>query len=144
MNAKRSSCESIYRDNQGRWHGYISMGLKDNGRRDRRHVSGARRADVVTKVRELERKRDAGVTAAAGKAPTLGQWLDHWLTTIAAPRLAYSTERRYRLAIDRHLRPKIGHHRLDRLQPEHLESAYSSLLAEGLAPATVLYAHRVL
>ena len=41
MNTKRSSGESsIYRDDQGRWPGYMSMGLKDNGRRDRRHVSG--------------------------------------------------------------------------------------------------------
>jgi hypothetical protein len=33
---------TIYRDDSGRWHGYVSMGLKDNGRRDRRHVSGPR------------------------------------------------------------------------------------------------------
>src|SRR3954465_14945829 len=35
----------------GRWHGFVSMGKKENGRRDRRHISGARRADVVTEVR---------------------------------------------------------------------------------------------
>ncbi len=31
---------SIYRDDGGRWHGYVSMGLKAGGRRDRRHVTG--------------------------------------------------------------------------------------------------------
>ena len=135
---------SIYRDAAGRWHGYVSMGLKDNGRRDRRHVSGTTRAAVVEKVRDLERKRDAGTATAAGRAPTLAQWLDHWLTTIAAPRLRPSTAARYRLAVDKHLVPKLGHHRLDRLQPEHLEAAYASLGTAGLAPASVLYAHRVL
>ena len=90
MNARRSIGESsIYRDDQGRWHGYISMGLKGNRRRDRRHVSGARRADVVTKVRELERKRDEGVAAAAGRAPTVGQWLEHWLDAIAARKVVH-------------------------------------------------------
>jgi hypothetical protein len=30
------------------------MGKKENGRRDRRHVSGAERADVVAKVPAIE------------------------------------------------------------------------------------------
>jgi integrase len=68
---------SIYQDEDGRWHGYVSMGLKENGRRDRRHVSGMKRGDVVAKVRDLERKRDAGTAGAAGKAPTVRQWLEH-------------------------------------------------------------------
>jgi integrase len=61
---------SIYRDESGRWQGFVSMGKKDNGRRDRRHVSGARRADVVAKVRALEAKRDAGFIEASGRIPT--------------------------------------------------------------------------
>ena len=136
---------SIYKDGEGRWHGYVSMGLKDNGRRDRRHVSGERRADVAARVRELERKRDAGTAEAAGRPSTVAIWLDHWLATVAAPQLRPATVTRYRLAIRSHLAPKLGHHRLDRLQPEHLEVTYVELVARGgLAPSTVLYAHRVL
>ena len=135
---------SIYKDEGGRWHGYVSMGLTDNGRRDRRHVSGERRAAVVAKVRDLERRRDEGVAGAAGRAPTVAQWLEHWLVSVAGPRLRPSTRVRYRLAVEQHLGPKVGHHRLDRLQPEHLEASYAALLAQGLSPATVLYAHRVL
>lgn len=142
--SRRSQGESsIYRDDDGRWHGYVSMGLKTGGQRDRRHVSGATRAAVVGKVRELERQRDAGVTASSGRT-TVGGWLDHWLDTVAAPRLRPSTLTRYRLAVDRHLVPHVGHHRLDRLQPEHLETAYAALLASGLSPASVVYAHRVI
>ncbi|MGZ4666279.1 MAG: tyrosine-type recombinase/integrase, partial [Frankiaceae bacterium] len=43
-----------------------------------------------------------------------------------------------------HLSPAIGHIRLDRLQPEHLETLYTELEAEGLSAATVLRVHRVL
>jgi integrase len=134
---------TIYRDDAGRWHGFVSMGLKDNGRRDRRHVSGQRRADVVAKVRELERKRDAGTGGAAGKAPTVSDWLDHWLDTIAIRKVRPSTLNRYRQLVRNQLVPKLGHHRLDRLQPEHVETAYGELLEE-LSPASVLQAHRVL
>ena len=38
----------------------------------------------------------------------------------------------------------LGHHRLDRLQHEHLEAAWGQLSAEGLSPATVLLNHRIL
>ena len=87
---------TIYQDADGRWHGYVSMGLKENGRRDRRHVTGARRADVLPKVRQLEAKRDAGTAGAAGKAPTVAEWLAHWLDTIAARKVRASTLARYR------------------------------------------------
>jgi integrase len=135
---------SIYKDDDGRWHGYVSMGLKENGRRDRRHVSGMKRGDVVTKVRDLERKRDAGTAGAAGKAPTVRQWLEHWLDTIAARKVRPSTLVRYRQLVANQLVPGIGHHRLDRLQPEHVEKLYSDLQDGGLSPASVVQAHRVL
>lgn len=144
-NRAASGESSIYKDEAGRWHGYVSMGLKENGRRDRRHVSGTRRADVVVKVRALEAKRDAGTAEAAGRAPTVGDWLDHWLEHIASRRVRARTLESYEALVRLHLRPGIGHHRLDRLQPEHLEQLYGSLLEDkGLSPATVLRLHRVL
>ncbi len=85
MTARRSSGESTtYRAHDGRWHGFVSMGVKREGRRDRRHVSGQTRSDVVAKVRELERNRDAGTSGASGRTSTVAAWLDHWLNTIAA------------------------------------------------------------
>jgi integrase len=135
---------SIYEDADGRWHGYVSMGVKENGVRDRRHASGPTRAAVVAKVRQLEGKRDAGTAVASGKAPTVAAWLAHWLDTIAARRVRPSTLARYRQLVVNQIVPGVGHHRLDRLQPEHVEKLYGDLLAKGLAPATVLQAHRVL
>ncbi len=129
MTGKRASGESsIYQDDEGRWHGYVSMGLKSGGRRDRRHVSGAKRADVVTKVRALERKRDAGMIEASGRPITVEQWLTHWQDTIAEPKVRPSTLVRYKQLIKHQIIPGIGHHRLDRLQPEHVEAMYAELL----------------
>src|SRR4051794_36524218 len=141
---RASGESSIFKGEDGRWHGFVSMGLKDNGRRDRRHVSGARRADVVAKVRAIEAKRDAGLVDAGGRAPTVGEWLDHWLDNIAARRVRARTLESYRSTVRLHLRPGVGHHRLDRLQPEHLERLYGALADKGLSPASILRAHRVL
>jgi integrase len=142
---KRATGESsIYQEADGRWHGFVSMGKKENGRRDRRHVLAAKSAEVVTKVRALEAKRDAGMVEAAGKAPTVGDWLEHWLENIAARKVRARTLESYRSTIRLHLRPGIGHHRLDRLQPEHLERLYGALADKGLSSASVLRVHRVL
>jgi len=142
---RHSSGESsIHQDAAGRWHGYVSMGLKDNGARDRRHVSRQRRAEVVPKVRALETKRDAGTAEAAGRAPTVAVWLGHWLDTIAARRVRPRTLESYRTTVRLHLVPGLGHHRLDRLQPEHLEAWYTELADEGLASSTILQLHRIL
>ena len=135
---------SIFQDAAGRWHGFVSMGLKENGQRDRRHASGQWRADVVVKLRALEQKRDAGVAQAAGRAPTVTQWLDHWLDTIASRRVRPSTLARYRQLVANQITPRVGHHRLDRLLPEHIEKMYADLLASGLSGSSVLQAHRVL
>ena len=57
---RRAGRSTIIKRPDGRWHGYVSMGTKGDGKRDRRHVSAATRGEVV-KGRELEAKRDAGV-----------------------------------------------------------------------------------
>jgi integrase len=142
--SRASGESSIFKGEDGRWHGFVSMGKKDNGRRDRRHVSGAKRADVVAKVRAIEAKRDAGMVEAAGRAPTVGDWLDHWLDHIASRKVRARTLESYRSTVRLHLRPGVGHQRLDRLQPEHLERLYAALADKGLSPASILRAHRVL
>jgi len=135
---------SLHADVAGRWHGYVSMGLRAGGQRDRRHVSGARRSEVVRKVRALEAQRDAGTAVQAGRTPTVAWWLDHWLTTIAPQRVRPSTLQGYESLLRYRIVPALGHHRLDRLQPEHLERLYADLRNDGLATSSVLKCHRVL
>ncbi|MCW2586544.1 MAG: Integrase [Frankiales bacterium] len=142
---KRSSNgeSTIYEDKNGRWHGEVWMGLKEGGAPDRRHVSGKTRAVVAAKVRELQNKRDAGQTAQSGRVPTVGEWLDYWLTHIAARRLRPRTLESYQTTVRLHIRPGIGHYRLDRLQPEHLEKFYVAIENKGLSASTALRAHRI-
>ncbi|MEJ7772528.1 MAG: hypothetical protein WKF51_11555, partial [Geodermatophilaceae bacterium] len=72
MTRSASGESSIYQDKSGRWHGFVSMGLRTGGGRDRRHVSGPRRSDVVGRVRDLEQRRDAGSAGVAGRSYTVG------------------------------------------------------------------------
>ena len=134
----------IVRGDDGRWHAWLSMGVKSGGQRDRRHVSGRTRAEVARKLRALQAKRDAGVVPDAGRSPTVAAWLDHWLDNIAAHKVRPKTLQGYRGMVGYRVAPALGHHRLDRLQPEHVEAFYGSLKAEGLSSSTALQCHRIL
>src|SRR3954469_6933339 len=144
MAGRVSNGEStIYKGADGRWHGYVSVGYKLDGRLDRRHVTGGSRGVVADKVRELERKRDSG-TVTETSTPTVVAWLEHWLTTIAPRRVRQRTVESYESSVRKHLIPGVGRHRLDRLRPEHLDQLYTQLLDAGYSPATVLRDHRIL
>jgi hypothetical protein len=53
-----NGASSICLGKDGYWHRRVTVGVKDDGRLDRRHVMGTQ-ADVTRKVRALERQRDA-------------------------------------------------------------------------------------
>jgi integrase len=133
---------SIYQGKDGRWHGRVTMGVLDNGKPDRRHVSRKGETAVRAAVRELEYQRDHGKARKAGKGWTVEKWLTHWVENIAAPSVRTTTMVGYRASVYKHLIPKIGAHRLDKLQPEHLESAYRKMMAGGLKASTAHLAHR--
>ena len=139
---------SIYEGGDGRWHGWVWMGTRDDGTPDRRHVTGKKRSVVVAKVRDLERKRDAGITPKVGERDTVAVWLRHWLYNIAAPAdgrgVRPKTYAAYRGDVERHLVPRIGHLRLTKLDAEHIERLHADLLAAGLSAKSVLNAHRTL
>ncbi len=135
---------TVYLGNDGRWHGRVTMGVHDNGKPDRRHVSAKTEAEVLQKVRALEKDRDAGRTKRPGRAWTVEKWLKHWLEHIAGPNVRPKTLAGYQTAVYRHLIPGIGAHRTDRLQPEHIERLYAAMRLRNLKPATVHQTHRTL
>jgi integrase len=142
---KPNKRSSIYLGSDGWWHGWVTIGIKDDGSPDRRHRKARTEAAVTRKVRELERTRDSDHMPGAGRPIMVGQWMETWLTTIAPRRVRRSTlETTYAPKVRSRIIPGLGKHRLDRLTPEHIERFYTRLEAEGLAPATVLQIHRIL
>ncbi|MEU6945695.1 site-specific integrase [Streptomyces sp. NPDC046316] len=133
---------SIYLGKDGKWHGRVTVGIRDDGKPDRRHVERKTRAEVTEAVRELERQRDARTVKKPGKAWTVNTWLTHWIENIAPLGVNENTMVGYGAAVRKHLIPGLGAHRLDRLKPEHIETFYASMQAKGSKPATAHQAHR--
>jgi integrase len=138
-----------YSERDESWHGWVTVGLKDNGKPDRRHVRGKNQDDVTTKVQRLERERDEGRTRKPGKDWTVEMWLRHWLdNVIAPPVLTVNAFDAYEVACRVHLIPGIGAHKLRNTQPkleaEHLEKLYRKMIREGSKPGRVHQVHRTI
>ena len=140
---------SIYLGNDGCWHGWVTVGVKADGGPDRRHRKGKTEAEVTRKVRELESQRESGYVSKPGRVPTLAEWMHEYLNVLCerlvlSETMAPRTLADYRSKTRHWINPLLGKHRLDRLTPEHLDTAYSVMLRRGLSPSTVLKVHRIL
>ncbi|MGW4915319.1 tyrosine-type recombinase/integrase [Streptomyces albidoflavus] len=135
---------SVYLGNDGRWHGRVTMGVKDDGSPDRRHRSASTETEVLRKVKALEKQRDAGQATKAGRVPTVAQWMTTYLMTIASLKLKPRSLDDYWSKTRNDIIPGVGQYRLDKLRPEHLERTYANMLREGHAPSHVLKVHRIL
>ncbi|WP_419996354.1 tyrosine-type recombinase/integrase [Streptomyces boninensis] len=135
---------SIYQGKDGKWHGRVTVGVRDDGTPDRRHVERKTQSEVVSAVQELEKQRDAGTVRKPGKPWTVRAWLTHWIDHIAPLAVNENTMVGYGVAVRKHLIPGLGAHRLDRLKPEHIEVFYAKMQAAGSKPATAHQAHRTL
>lgn len=112
------------------------------GKRVRKTVYGKTRAEVLTKMKALTVGEATG-TLTVGANPTVEQWLNTWFEHHGRT-LKENTRKSYRNKIDARLIPHLGTHRLDRLEPEHVEAMYDLMRGEGLAEGTVRQAHAVL
>lgn len=71
----------------------------------------------------------------------LVRWIDHART---AEQLSPNTIRGYRHHISRHIKPAIGHRRVDELTTAQLDHLYGTLAAAGYAPKTVWQVHAII
>ncbi|GHC65419.1 tyrosine-type recombinase/integrase [Streptomyces cinnamoneus] len=133
---------TIYFGKDGKWHGRVTVGVRDDGTPDRRHVERKTKTEVAEAVRELEKQRDAKAVRKPGKALTVKAWLTHWIENVAPLAVNDNTMVGYGVAVRKHLIPGLGAHRLDRLKPEHIEVFYAKMQANGSKPATAHQVHR--
>ncbi|WP_298338834.1 tyrosine-type recombinase/integrase [Ferrimicrobium sp.] len=119
---------SIYRsDNQ--WRALLKWTGPD-GRvitRSRRCRTKAEAESVLAQFRGV---RDAGVTENA--STTVSGLLDRWLA-IHEGDIAGSTQAQYQWATN-HIKSRLGHVRIERLTPTHVDTFVDQLSAAGLSP----------
>lgn len=96
------------------------MGRVTTGLGQRRSVYGHTRAEALGKMREEIRRAELGLPSPDART-TVATFLREWLDGPAKVKLKPSTHRSYESYVEKHLIPALGHHRLTKLRPEHID-----------------------
>lgn len=86
----------------------------------------ARRRADIPQASEVQRRLGVGVPLD-GKT-TVAEWLDRWM---AGKKTRTTTNAGYRSHIKVHLKPRIGHYRLDRLNVGHVQEMFDAIADES-------------
>lgn len=86
-----------------------------------------------------------------GEKITFKDFTASWLADYAAPHLEATTIEAYNFLLNKHILPAIGHLKLARIQPVHLNKLYNAMLANrtdgkpgGYSPTTIKRTHAVI
>ena len=108
---------SIFRDPQnGRWRALVDVGADASGRRQRKKLSERTRAEVLLKMREVQRDAEDGL-ASGGRHLTVATLAEEWLRHRSGE-LSTSTLEVRTWAARQHVVPALGARRVRQLSAE--------------------------
>jgi integrase len=116
---------------RGKW---VADWRDDNGRRFIKAFPDKSAANQY--LGQIEAKIDRGTFKAPDELPTFKTVAANWLAA-RAPNVVVATVEHCQVHIDLHLVPALGHHRIDRIRPRHIEHFSRRRREKGLAPQTV-------
>ncbi len=129
---------SIYQRKDGRWVAEIT--LEDHSRKQ---FYGKSKKEVQEKLRHGIMQQKQGMLAT-GPQQTVEQFLEYWLEDVHKARIRQGTYVGYRIILDKHLIPGLGHIWLQKLTAQHVQSLYAKKLKEGFTAKRVRDMHMVL
>jgi integrase len=126
---------SVFKRADGYWCGKVEAGRTPEGKRRRLTVVRRYKADVLSALDDLKRLAEQGVVP--DRSRTVATFLDWWLDTVVAGDVTESSLREYRKRVAR-IKRAMGHVRLDKLGPLHVQSFATTLAADyPRSPKTV-------
>ena len=134
--ARRGQGEgSIYLRKDGRWCASITL---EN--RKRKYFYGETRKEVQEKLKVALHEQQQG-TLATGPKQTVKQFLDHWLEEVHKPNIKQGSYVVYRIKIDKHILPALGHVQLQKLTAQQVQAFYVHKIKEGCSANFIHLTH---
>jgi len=128
---------SIYqRSSDKRWLGVVTIGRDSDGRVVRKTVSAKTRAEVVGKLKKLQRQLDDGLPAPDMKM-TVAQLLNQWHDDVLRHQVAPSAALSYWTIARHHIIPILGSKRIVNLTTVDVDRLLSLKMDSGLSVSTV-------
>ncbi|MDR2650562.1 MAG: site-specific integrase [Clostridiales bacterium] len=136
MSKKRGQNEgSIGRRPDGSWWARVTVGKDINGKQKRKAFYGKTRREVQGKMASALSELNHGLFVEPSKI-TVNEWLDIWLETYKTLSVKPTTLLIYMSRADNHIRPAIGHLKIQELRRDAIQSMINEL-SRRLAPETV-------
>jgi integrase len=129
---------SVFQRKDGRWVVQVELG---DGKRKQFYVTS--QGEGIKKLREVQHELEQG-TLPTGPQQTVKQYLEFWLEEVHRPTIRVSTYVKYRVFVYKHFIPVLGHLRLQKLTPQHVQSLYRQKEKEGISTKTIQVMHGVL
>jgi integrase len=114
---------SLYLRGDGYW--VAELNVPHQGRRQRVVRSAKTRQAANRKLQKAKAELERSVLVSS--SATVEQWLRYWRDEIASERIRPSTLAGYNTYIEQHLIPRIGKHRLDKLEAAHVRRLYADM-----------------
>jgi integrase len=131
---------SVFQRKDGRWVAQVRL---ENGKKKQRYFKSDQEKEARVALRKMLHEQEQG-TLATGPQQTLKVYLEQWLEQVHKPTIRIGTYNVYRIRLDKHIIPALGHIPLQRLNPQHVQAFYASKLNDGLSLRTVKGFHAVL
>ncbi|WCK54760.1 site-specific integrase [Aneurinibacillus sp. Ricciae_BoGa-3] len=133
------------------WYYMLELGKDQQGKRKRKKKRGFKtKREALKELAEAETALNKGVYVEDDQL-TLGEYLQFWLKHYAKINTAERTYEGYCSMIHAHIIPALGHFKLSKLTPFHLQSYYAEKLKDGrydgkggLSARTVKHHHRLI
>ena len=132
MAKRRANGEgNIRKRKDGRWEGRYTVGHDpETGKAITKNVLGKTQAEVKEKLKAAITESGKLAVVRADEY-TLGQWLNTGYEVYCKPNLRISTARYYQMFIDKHIVPKLGGIKLNKLRAIEIQKFYNELRTGG-------------
>ena len=132
---------SVFQRKDGRWVAQVRL---ENGKMKQRYFKPNQEKEARVALRKMLYEKEQGALAT-GPQQTLKAYLEQWLEQVYRPSgHSIGTYNMYRIVIQKHIIPSLGHIRLQQLKPQQVQAFYASKLNEGLSQRRVKSIHSVL
>jgi integrase len=112
------------------------------GKRQNKNIGTFRtKAEAQAKEREALTERDRG-TLVDPKRLTMSDLLDIYLAQEMPKTVKPENQQEYRIVVEKHLKPALGHLKVQKLTAEHVDAFYGALLAKEYSSSLIRKCHQ--
>ena len=122
----------VTRRKDGRWQAKFKV--EETGKY--KYLYADTEKEVTQKLQEAQFQQRQG-TLATGPQQTVKQFLEYWLEDVEKPTIRLGSYLSNRPLVYKHLIPGLGHHKLQKLTTQHVQSFYAKKLKDGTSAGRI-------